>query len=93
MGVYYRSPSQGVSTDELFYRQLGEISGQVALVLTGDFNFPDISWEYCTAVTSRSWKFLKFVGENFLSQVLSEPTRKDGLVDLLYVNREGLVGM
>lgn len=25
--VYYLSPSQDVSTDELFYRQLGEISG------------------------------------------------------------------
>ena len=29
---------------------------------------------------------------NFLSQVLSEPTRKDALLDLLFVNREGLVG-
>ena len=27
VGVYYRSPSQDDSTDELFYRQLGEISG------------------------------------------------------------------
>ena len=44
VGVYYGSPSQDVSTDELFYRQLGEISGP-ALVLMGDFNFPDIIWE------------------------------------------------
>ncbi|KAK4827172.1 hypothetical protein QYF61_015134 [Mycteria americana] len=91
-GVYYRSLSQDVSTDELFYRQLGEIWGSVALVLMGDFNFPDISWEYLTAVMSRSWNFLKFVGDDFLSQVLSEPTRKDALLDLLFVNREGLVG-
>jgi len=34
---------------------------------------------------------LKFVGDNVLSQVLSEPTRKDALLDLLFVNREGLV--
>jgi len=33
-----------------------------------------------------------FVGDNFLSQVLSEPARKDALLDLLFVNREGLVG-
>ncbi|GAB0208399.1 mitochondrial enolase superfamily member 1 [Grus japonensis] len=92
VGVYYQSFSQDVSTDELFYRQLGEISGSVALVLVGDFNFPDINWEYHTAVMSRSWKFLKFVGDNFLSQVLSESTRKDALLDLLFVNREGLMG-
>ncbi|GAB0210316.1 mitochondrial enolase superfamily member 1 [Grus japonensis] len=92
VGVYYQSSSQDVSTDELFYRQLGEISGSVALVLMGDFNFPDINWEYHTAVPRRSWKFLKFVGDNFLSQILSEPTRKDALLDLLFVNREGLMG-
>ncbi|PKU44434.1 rna-directed dna polymerase from mobile element hypothetical protein [Limosa lapponica baueri] len=55
---------QDVSADELFHRQ------SVALVLMGDFNLPDISWEYKTAVTSRSWKFLKFVGDNVLPQVL-----------------------
>jgi len=76
VGVYYQLPSQDVSTDELFYGQLGEISGSVALVLLGDFNFPDINEEYHTPVMSRSWKFLKFVGDdNSLSQVLSEPTR------------------
>lgn len=37
---------------------------------------------------SRSWKFLKSVGDNFLSQVL---TRRDALLVLLFVNREGLV--
>ena len=40
-----------------------------------------------------SWKFLRFVGDdNILSQVLSEPARKDALLDLLFVSREGLVG-
>ncbi|PKU30465.1 rna-directed dna polymerase from mobile element hypothetical protein [Limosa lapponica baueri] len=87
VGVYYQSPSQDDSADELFYRQLGEISGLVALVLMGDNN-----WEHHTAVMSQSGKFLKSVGDdNFLSQVLSEPTRKDALLDF-FVNREGLVG-
>ena len=64
----------------------------VALVLMGDFNFPDIRWEYHPAVTSRSWKFLTLVGENFLPQVLSEPAGKDPLLDWLFGNRDGLVG-
>jgi len=45
-----------------------------------------------TAMTSKSVKFLKYVEENFSSQVLSEPTRKGALLDLLYSNREGLMG-
>ena len=88
----YSSTSHKESTDEFFYRQLGEISGSVALVLMGDLNFPDSNWEYHTAVMSMSWKFLKLVRGNFLSQVLSEPTRKDALLDLLIMKREALVG-
>ena len=39
VGVYYRPPRQ---VDEIFYKHLGEISRSLALVLVGDFNFPDI---------------------------------------------------
>lgn len=63
----------------------------VAFTLMGDFNFPGMTWKYHTAVTSRSWKLLKSVAGNFLSQVLSEPTRKDAFRDLLFVIRVGLV--
>ena len=72
LSIATRLSSQDVSADELFCRQLGEISGLTACVFRQDFNFPDINWEYHTAVTCRSWKFLKFVGDNFLSQVLSQ---------------------
>jgi len=79
VGVYYQSPSQDVSTDELFQRQLGKISGWVGFVLMGGFNFP---------MMSRSGIFLKFVGDNFFPQALSEPSRKDALLDFLSVNIE-----
>lgn len=42
----------------------------VVLVLMGGFNFPGIRWHYHTDVTNRSGEFLKFVEDNFLSQVL-----------------------
>ena len=90
-GIHYWSPSQDDSADELFYRQLGEISASVVLVFTGDFNFPDINWEYHIAVTTESGKFLKFVEDNFSSQVLSEPTMKDALLHLLFVDRKSVV--
>lgn len=59
------------------------------LVLMGDFNFTDRTWEYHTAVTSKSGKFLKYAEDNLYSQVLSEPTRKDPLLNLLFINKEG----
>ena len=57
-----------------------------------DFNLPDVNWEYHTINTSRFRRFLKHLDDNFLGQVLREPTRKGALLDLLLRNREGLVG-
>ena len=57
----------------------------------GDFNFPDICWKYNTAEWNQSRRFLECVGDNFLTQLVSEPTREGALLDLLFVNREGLV--
>jgi len=57
----------------------------------GDFSFPDINWQHNTTVTSNSQKFLELVEDNFLSQVLSEPSRKGPLLDLSFVDREGLM--
>ena len=57
-----------------------------------DLNFPDDNWEYHTEDINRSRKFLKHTEDHFLVQVLREMTRKGALLDLLFVNREGLMG-
>lgn len=41
---------------------------------------------------SLPWKYLQLYHNIFLSEALSEPTRKDAFLDLLFVKREGLVG-
>ncbi|GAB0207654.1 hypothetical protein GRJ2_003231100 [Grus japonensis] len=69
VGVYYQPLSQDTTTDELFYKELRDISRSAALVLMGDFNFPDVNWEHHTADTNKSRKFLKHVEDNFLVQV------------------------
>lgn len=58
----------------------------------GGFNFPDIHWEYHTAVSGKPGKFLKHVEGNFQSQALSKPSRKGVLRGLMFENREGLAG-
>lgn len=88
VSVYYWPPTQNDGMDKLFYWQLGEISGMVALIFMGDISFADINWE-SIAATRTTVKSLK--RDNFLSQVLSEQTRKGTLLDLLE-NWEGLVG-
>jgi len=58
VGVYYRSPDQEEEVDEAFYRQLKVAPQSQALVLLGDFNHPDISWEDHTARYTQSRRFL-----------------------------------
>ena len=38
----------------------------------------------------QSRRFLECVGDNFLTQLVKEPTRGSKILDLLFVNREGL---
>ncbi|KAK4806905.1 hypothetical protein QYF61_012626 [Mycteria americana] len=63
----------------------------LALVLVGDFNLPDVCWKYNTAERKQSRRFLERVADNFLTQLVSEPTREGAPLDLLFTNREGLV--
>ncbi|GAB0208053.1 hypothetical protein GRJ2_003271000 [Grus japonensis] len=93
LGVCYRPPSQDEEADEAFYKRLAEVSQSLALVLVGDFNLPDVCWKYNIAERKQSRRFLECVeDDNFLTQLVSEPTRGGASLDLLFTNREGLVG-
>ena len=57
-----------------------------------DFNFPDICWKYNTVQTKQSRRFLECMIDDFLTQLVREPTRGGAPLDLLFTNREGLGG-
>ncbi|RMC22210.1 hypothetical protein DUI87_00521 [Hirundo rustica rustica] len=92
LGVCYRPPNQEEEVDNLLYKQLKNVSGSSARVLVGDFNLPDTCWELHTAERRQSRKFLECMEDNFLSQLVGEPTRERTMLDLLFANRDGLVG-
>jgi len=58
---------------------------------TTDFNHPNISWEDHTASHMQSRRFLQSIDDNFLMQMVEEPTRKGALLELVLKNKEGLV--
>ena len=92
VGVYYRPPSQDGDTDKLFFKKLRDASKSSALVLMGEFNLPDVNWEYHTAGTNRSRRFLNHLDDKFLIPVLRELTRKGAFLDLFLIERESLMG-
>ncbi|PKU44320.1 rna-directed dna polymerase from mobile element jockey-like [Limosa lapponica baueri] len=92
LGVCYRPPNWDEQVDEAFYKRLAEVSQLPALVLVGDFNLLDICWKYNTAKSRQDRRFLEFMEDNFLTQLVEEPTRGGTSLDLLFTNKEGLVG-
>lgn len=92
VGVYYTAPNQEEEVDKAFYRQLQNASCSQALVLMGDFNHPNICWKDNTAKNKQSRRLLQNNADNFMTQVIGEPTRRGALLDLVLTNRDGLVG-
>ncbi|RMC12608.1 hypothetical protein DUI87_10130 [Hirundo rustica rustica] len=92
LGACYCPPNQEEEVDNLFYKLLENASGSSVLVLVGDFNLPDICWELNTAEKGQSRKFLECMEDTFLLQLVDEPTRGRTMLDLLFANRDGLVG-
>ncbi|TRZ14353.1 hypothetical protein HGM15179_012750 [Zosterops borbonicus] len=92
LGVCYYPPNKEEEVDNLFFKQLENVSGTLPLVLLGDFSLPDICWELNTAERRQSRKLLECIEENFLLQLVREPTRGRTVLDLLFANRDGLVG-
>ncbi|TRZ08903.1 hypothetical protein HGM15179_018207, partial [Zosterops borbonicus] len=72
VGVCYRPFKQDQETVKVFYKQLGEVSQSLALVLMGNFNLPHVCWKYNTAERRQSRRFLECVEENFLTQLLCQ---------------------
>ncbi|TRZ08015.1 hypothetical protein HGM15179_019091 [Zosterops borbonicus] len=67
LGVCYSPPDQEEEVDNLFYKQLDNISGSSALVLVGNFNLPDICWELNIAEKKQFRKFLVCGGQLFVT--------------------------
>ncbi|KAJ7404365.1 mitochondrial fission process protein 1 [Pitangus sulphuratus] len=91
LAVYYTPPSQDDDTDKLFFEDLRNTYKSTVFVFMEDLSLPEIHWEHHTAGTTQARKFQKNLDDNFMSQVLREPTQKGALLDLLLVNRVDLV--
>ncbi|GAB0204603.1 hypothetical protein GRJ2_002925900 [Grus japonensis] len=90
-GICYRPPDQEDQADEALHRQIGAASCSQALVLMGDFNYPNICWRDNTAGHKQSRRLLECVDDNFPLQVIEEPMRRGAMLDFVFTNRDGLV--
>ena len=101
-GVIYRSPNSEDNDNLKLNEMITQIcnnNSREKIVLTGDFNYPDINWahDYCDkSVNNKASKFLECIHKNYLNQLINESTHHRGtqtptLVDLLLTNESDFV--
>jgi len=66
------------------------------MVLAGDFNLPDISWDDCEINSSPSYgleinQFLDSINNNGLEQLVLEPTQGKNVLDLIFCSRPHII--
>ena len=54
-------------------------------VLLGDFNFRNIDWQEETCTRTIEQNFIDTINDNLLTQIVTEPTRGDNILDLAFV--------
>ena len=101
LGCIYRSPSNNNENTHSLCNLLQEINdtNPSHILITGDFNYPEIDWSDYHSNTSndhRSQIFLNKIQDMFLYQHVTEFTRyREGqnpnLLDLILTNEEGMV--
>ena len=58
----------------------------------GDLDHPGICWRDKAVGHKQSRRFLECSDDNFLLQVMDDPTRRGAMLDLVLTSKEGLVG-
>jgi len=92
-GVCYRSPNVALSAtdnDSLLYDLITEVSGK-PLLLMGDFNYPDIDWSTGCGHTGNSQNFADCIEDSFLTQHVTESTRKGSILDLVITSEPNMI--
>ena len=101
LGAIYRSCSSNVTNSlKLFQLITNAIDMKFDYnIIVGDFNFPTINWEnWCTPhnETHIEFKFIECLRDNFLQQLINEPTRRrfgqaENILDLVIVDKPEIV--
>ena len=89
--VVYRPPGQSLELDALLYNGLSILTQRHDSVILGDFNLPHIDWQTLHGVEAESHRMIKFIEDNYLFQLVSEPTRENNILDLLLTTQEFLL--
>jgi hypothetical protein len=89
LGVCYRAPDSSELNDEKLYGLINSIS-KYRVVVMGDFNLPELDWGNLDNLDLHD-PFVDCLLNNFLLQLVDEPTRGKNYLDLVLSSEENMV--
>jgi ribonuclease P/MRP protein subunit RPP40 len=89
LGVCYRAPDSSELNDEKLYGLINSIS-KYRVVVMGDFNLPELDWGNLDNLDLHD-PFVDCLLNNFLLQLVDEPTRGNNYLDLVLSSEENMV--
>ena len=100
IGVYYRPPSQKVEGIIALREDLEKISkiNAINILIGGDFNVPSINWETNSIDENPQYgqeinnTMLETISDQFLTQIVDEPTRGKNILDLIFTTNPSQLG-
>ncbi len=87
--LVYRPPHQTVDKDIDLYILLSRLIQNKTSVIAGDLNC-HINWENRTSDIEGN-RLVDFANDNFLTQVVGEPTRGNNILDLVFATEDDLI--
>ena len=91
-GVFYRPPSQSIDNLVALNNCLLSVSHYL-IILCGDFNLPTINWSvtFPTVSSPTANMMCELIRDNYLYQMVVDPTRNQNLLDLVLTNQPDIV--
>ena len=89
VGVCYKSPSAGLEEITKMSEQISKASSYQSVIM-GDFNYPGINWETGETLTAAEGQFFEHINDCFLIQHVTEPTRGNNVLDLVFTTEKGM---
>ena len=87
VGLIYRPPNSTNDNTSLLVQEINRACKQRQICILGDFNFRNINWENITG-DREAEEFLNTIQNNFLKQMITEPTRGNNILDLILTKNE-----
>ena len=82
--LVYRPPNNTAINDQSLYEHLSQLINNKISIILGDFNCPEI-------VNTESSTLVDFSNDNFLTQWVTDPTRGDNILDLVFTTEDNII--